>query len=392
MTNTLMELVRKPAIAPENGGDGELEKAEVLMRILEKVGFDKIDRFDADDQRVTSRRRPNIIAYLYGGNPSERLWIITHLDIVPAGEESLWTETKPYEPMVKDGKIFGRGAEDNGQELVSSLFAVKTLRNLGLKPKRTIALAFVADEEQGSDYGIKHLIKQNLFRKDDLIVVPDGGNEDGSFIEIAEKTVLWLEITTMGKQTHASRPDTGLNAHRVGLQYANSIDAMLHQKYGIRDELFEPPESTFEPTRKSRNVDAVNIIPGEDVFCFDCRILPQYDSEHVLADFRSLADEFQNKTKAKISIKKLQETVAPKETFREARINAMLQEVIQKVRKVTPKIGGIGGGTCAAYFRKTGIPAVVWSTSDEMAHQPNEYSRINNLVNDSIVFTLLATA
>ncbi len=387
-----MELVRKPAIAPENGGDGESEKAEVLVPMLEKAGFDKIDRFDVDDQRVTSKLRPNIIAYLYGENPSERLWIITHMDIVPAGEESLWTETRPYEPVVREGKVFGRGAEDNGQELVSSIFAVKTLRNLGIKPKKTLALAFVADEEQGSDYGIKHLIKQNLFRKDDLIVVPDGGNEDGSFIEIAEKTVLWLEITTMGKQTHASRPDTGLNAHRVGLQYANSLDAMLHQKYAARDELFEPVESTFEPTRKNRNVDAVNIIPGEDVFCFDCRILPQYDSEQVLADFRTLADEFQNKTKAKITIKKLQETVAPKETFREARINTMLQQAIQKVRRVTPKIGGIGGGTCAAYFRKAGIPAVVWSTSDEMAHQPNEYARINNLVNDSIVFTLLATS
>jgi succinyl-diaminopimelate desuccinylase len=392
MASTLMELIRNPAIAPENGGDGESLKAETLARILENIGFDKIERYDAEDQRVTSKKRPNIIAYHYGENPSERLWIVTHMDIVPAGEESLWTETKPFEPIIKDGKVFGRGSEDNGQALISSIFSLKTLRNMGVKAKRTVALAFVADEEQGSDYGIKHLIKQNLFHKDDLVVVPDGGNEDGSFIEIAEKTVLWLEITTVGRQTHASRPETGLNAHRVGLQYADALDKLLHEKYSVRDELFEPPESTFEPTKKSKNVDAVNIIPGEDVFCFDCRILPQYDSELIFADFRNLADQFEEKTKARIQIRKLQETTAPKETFRDARINTLLEQAIQKTRNVIPKIGGIGGGTCAAYFRKAGIPAVVWSTSDEMAHQPNEYARIDNLVNDSIVFTLLAVS
>ena len=390
MAEMLMELIRVPAIAPENGGMGESDKAEVLMNQLSKVGFEKIERWDAEDQRVLSKKRANIIAYCDGENVTERLWIITHTDIVPPGEESLWTETKPYEPMLKDGKIYGRGSEDNGQALISSIFAVKTLRNLGVKPKRTVALAFVSDEEQGSDYGIKHLLKQDIFRANDLVVVPDGGNSDGSFIEIAEKSVLWLEVTTKGKQAHASMPQTGLNAHRVGLQYANALDKMLHEKYSARDELFDPPGSTFEPTRKNRNVDAVNIIPGEDVFCFDNRILPQYDSELVLADLRSLADEFEHKTGAKIKIKKLQETVAPKETFRDARINVMLQDAILSTRKIKPRIGGIGGGTCAAYFRKAGIPAVVWSTSDETAHQPNEYARVDNLVNDSIVFSLLA--
>ncbi|RLI20226.1 diaminopimelate aminotransferase, partial [Candidatus Bathyarchaeota archaeon] len=212
MVETLMELIRIPAIAPENGGEGELKKAERLTQILENVGFDRIERYDAEDDRVPSNKRPNIIAYYYGENTAENLWIITHMDVVPPGEESLWTVTKPFEPVVKEGKIYGRGSEDNGQSLVASIFAVKALKNLGVKPKRTVALAFVADEEQGSKYGIQHLIKQGLFKKNDLILVPDGGNEDGSFIEIAEKSALWLRINTVGKQTHASTPKKGLNA------------------------------------------------------------------------------------------------------------------------------------------------------------------------------------
>jgi succinyl-diaminopimelate desuccinylase len=390
MTQALMELIRVPAVAPENGGEGESRKAEKLMQILQTVGFGKIERFDAKDDRVPSKTRPNIIAYHDGQSNAEKLWIITHMDIVPPGEESLWTVTKPFEPITREGYIYGRGSEDNGQSMVASIFAVKALKNLGLTPKRTVALAFVADEEQGSVYGIQHLIKQGLFKKDDLMIVPDSGNDDGSFIEIAEKSALWFKIRTIGKQTHASRPDKGLNAHRIGMEYALALDKILHEKCSLKNAYFEPPESTIEPTKKDKNVDAVNIIPGEDVTYFDCRILPNYNLDEIINAVKKLAEEFEEKTGAKIKFEVLQKSVAPKPTDANAKIVTMLEEAIRKVRGVEPKVGGIGGGTCAAFFRRIGVPAVVWSTIDETAHQPNEYAKIENLVNDAKVFACLA--
>jgi succinyl-diaminopimelate desuccinylase len=206
MVQALMELISIPAIAPENGGEGEYAKSEKLLQILAPIGFDKIEHMDAEDKRVPTGKRPNIIAYFYGESDAEKLWIITHLDVVPAGEESLWTVTKPFKPTIKDGRIYGRGSEDNGQSMISSIFAVKALKRLGIKPKRTIALAFVADEEQGSKYGIQHLIKQELFRKEDLIVVPDSGNENGSFIEIAEKVPYGLEFEQLENKPTPADP------------------------------------------------------------------------------------------------------------------------------------------------------------------------------------------
>jgi len=391
MTQTLMELIRIPAISPENGGEGELKKAEKLTQILKTEGFDKIERYDAEDKRVPSGKRPNIVAYYYGENTSEKLWIISHLDIVPAGEESLWTITKPFQPIVKNGRVYGRGSEDNMQPMVSSIFAVKALRNLGVKPERNIALAFVADEEQGSTYGIQHLIKQGLFKKADLIVVPDSGNENGSFIEIAEKGAIWFRIRTTGKQAHASRPHTGLNAHRIGMEYAVALDKLLHEKYSKKDEYFDPPESTIEPTKKDKNVDAVNILPGEDITYFDCRILPSYDLDKVLNDIQTLATEFEKKTGARIKIEIVSKSVAPKPTDANTKIVLLLKEAIKETRGIEPRAGGIGGGTCAAFFRAIGAPAVVWCTIDEMAHQPDEYAKIDNMVNDAKVFALLAT-
>lgn len=392
MTQGLMGLIRIPAIAPDNGGEGELNKAERLIQIANAIGFDKIERYDASDERVPSGKRPNIIAYCYGKITTEKLWIVTHMDVVPPGDESLWTDTRPFEPTIKSGRIYGRGSEDNAQSMVASLFAVKALRNLRTKPKRTVALCFVADEEQGSNYGIKHLMKQGLFKAEDLVVVPDGGNENGSFIETAEKSVLWFKVRTIGKQAHGSRPEMGLNANRIGMQYALTLDKMLHDKYSAKDENFDPPVSTFEPTKKDRNVDAVNIIPGEDMNYFDFRILPSYSLEEVLNTVIELASEFEKKTGAKIEIESVQKSIAPKPTDANAKIVVMLEEAIRKIRGIEPKIGGIGGGTCAAHFRRNGVPAVVWSTIDEMAHQPNEYAKIENIVNDAKIFAYLATA
>ena len=85
----------------------------------------------------------------------------------------------------------------------------------------------------------------------------------------------------------------------------------------------------------------------------------------------------------------LQKSVSPKPTDANAKVVTMLKQAISKLRNIQPKIGGIGGGTCAAYFRKTDIPAAVWSTIDETAHQPNEYTKTQNLTNDAKIYTYL---
>jgi len=390
MTQTLIDLIRTPAIGPESDGEGEIWKSEKLVQICKAIGLDEVQNYDASDGRVPSEKRPNIVVFLRGETDKERLWIVTHMDIVPPGEDSLWTIAKPFNPIVKDGKVYGRGSEDNTQPMVSSIFAVKAFKNLGIKPKRTVALCFVADEESGSKYGIQHLIGKGLFRKDDLVIVPDGGNSDGSFIEIAEKSSIWLKIDTIGKQAHASRPSDGLNAHRVGMEFALALDKMLHERYSDQDVLFDIPVSTFEPTKKDRNIDAINIVPGEDTTYLDGRILPRYDVDEMLKNAGSLARECEKKTGAKIRIEVVNKNIAAPPTDARAKIVLMLKEAIKRTREKDVRVGGIGGGTCAAFFRDAGIPAVVWATMDEMAHQPNEYAKIDNMVNDAKVFAYLA--
>ncbi|AEH25350.1 diaminopimelate aminotransferase [Pyrococcus yayanosii CH1] len=400
MVRTLVELIKIPAISPDYGYEGEYDKAQKLLEIIKDWPFDKVEVYNAPDERAKNGVRPNILAYYYGENPEgPRLWILTHLDVVPPGDIGKW-ESDPFKPVIKDGKVYGRGSEDNGQSIVASLYAVKAMMNLGIRPKRTVILAFVSDEETGSKYGIDWLMKEHpeLFKKDDLVLVPDGGNGDGTFIEVAEKSILWFRVKVRGKQVHASMPNKGLNAHRVALDYAYHLDKLLHEKYGDRDELFEPAESTFEPTMVKGPADSPNIAPGEHEVVFDCRVLPKYRLYDILADAKKLAKEVEARYRKeldgellpKIEIEVLQRLDAPAPTDPDSEIVRLLQEVLRRLRGKEAKVGGIGGGTFAAFFRKLGIPAVVWATLDETAHQPNEYAKIDNMVEDAKVMAALA--
>ncbi|MBR5866363.1 MAG: M20 family metallo-hydrolase [Spirochaetaceae bacterium] len=380
-------LTSYPALAPESGGQGELEKVLALETWLKENGLNQLERYDAPDSRVESGIRPNLVATIPGKDDSVRIWIMAHTDVVPVGEISLW-DTDPWKVVQKDGKLYGRGVEDNQQGLVAGVFAALSLVKNNIVPEHTVKLLFVADEEVGSEYGIKYLLENhNLFNPEDLIIIPDGGDSEGKTIEVAEKNLIWLKVVIRGKQAHGSRPDEGVNAALAGCDLAMKLNG-LEQVFGKRDELFEPPYSTFQPTKKEANVPNINTIPGEDVFYMDCRILPCYTLAEVFEEMQRCADEIQKKYGVTVSFDKPQAVESPA-TPADAAVVKKLAEAIKAVSKVEPRPIGIGGGTVGAYLRKAGYKAVVWSRMDETAHQPNEYTIIDNLVNDAEVLAYL---
>jgi len=388
--NEMIELQKSltaiPALAPESGGEGEHDKARFLVEYLRSRGFDEINVVNAPDERVSSGVRSNIIAFVPGSNMNKTIWILSHIDVVPPGELGLW-DAPPYEGYVKDGRVFGRGTEDNQQDLVASLFAAKALIDEGLQPEFQVGLAFVADEETGSTKGLEYLLEErsDLFKKDDLIIVPDFGNPEGTLIEIAEKSILWLRIKTKGLQCHASRPEAGNNAFRAASHLIVALDG-LYDSFDRTEPLYHPPVSTFEPTKKDGNVPNVNTIPGEDVFFLDCRVLPFYDLKEVLAEIRTMADAIEDKFGVTIEITPVQMVQAPPPTDEEAPVVEALKEAIEKVYRISAVPGGIGGGTVAAHFRVKRYPVAVWSKLDSMAHQPNESCRIENMIGNAKVF------
>ena len=380
-------LTSHPALAPESGGDGELEKVIALEGWLKSQGFTQFQRFDAPDSRVSSGIRPNLVVTIPGKDDSFAVWFMAHTDVVPVGELSLW-HTDPWKVIEKDGRLYGRGVEDNQQGLVASTVAALALLREGITPPHTIKLLFVADEEVGSTYGIKYLLKEhNLFKKDDIILIPDGGDSQGATIEGAEKNLMWLQFTVKGKQTHGSRPDEGINATLAGYDLALRVHG-LETVFDKRDALFDPPYSTFQPTKKEANVPNINTIPGEDVFCMDCRILPCYTLDQVRVELRRCVKEVEDKYGVKVEWTEPQTAYSPP-TPVDAPVAQRLAEAVKAVTGVDTRFIGIGGGTVGAELRVKGFNAVVWSKLDETAHQPIEYTIIDNLISDSQVMAYM---
>ncbi len=385
MIDWQIKLTAVPALSPISGGEGEAEKAELIKKLLKEVGLTEIQEIKAPDLDVPSGYRPNLLAFYRGKSSEKTIWIMTHMDIVPPGELALW-KGDPYKAWVEEGKLYGRGVEDNQQEMVASIFAIKALIAEGIKPNYDVGLAIVADEETGSGKGIEYVLKNtDVFRKQDLIIVPDAGNEEGTMIEVAEKGILWLKFHTKGKQSHGSMPQKGINSFRAASYLVTELDK-LYQIFNYQDSLFDPPYSTFEPTKKEPNVPNINTIPGDDVFYLDSRVMPKYSLEEVEAKINEMAKKIEEKFKVKIDIEDAQRAPAAPPTPPDSEVVQCLTKAIKTVYNKEAKPMGIGGGTVAAFFRREGFNAAVWAKMDETAHQPNEYCIIDNMVGDAKVY------
>jgi len=387
MIDSLCSMLKIRAVGPENQGHGEGERAEYLLTLAKKLGFKSIELYESNDPRVPSGKRPNIVIRTRGTS-SKNLFVVTHMDTVPEGDIKAW-KYPPYEPIVIDGRVYGRGSEDNGQELIASLFGLKALLENGISPECNIGLVFVSDEEHGNTHGIDFLMEKGIFKKGDLAVVPDHGEGDGSAICVVEKSIAWINVEVIGRQTHASTPARGINALEVAARYMISVIDELRKRFSEEDPLFDVPISTFSPTKCDANGPNINTIPGRQQFAFDFRILPNYKVDDVLAVMKKTAGTFEREHGVKIDLSFVQRADAAPKTPINSEIVERLIDAITKVRGIKPHPLGIGGGTCAAPFRRIGIEAAVWSTIPGVAHDANEYANVKDIVADAQVYALL---
>ncbi len=382
----LVRICSIPALGPDNQGTGEMLKYKVIRDTVSALAPDRVFEVHAPDERVPEGVRPNLLA-IFGGKDSARtLWILTHMDVVPPGEPSLW-DHDPFQPHQEDGFLYGRGVEDNGQALAASIFALRAVKDIN-GPALNVGLAIVSDEENGSRYGLQYVLEQrpDLFGPHDLIVVPDAGNEDGDHIEIAEKHMVQARFRVRGIQGHASRPDVTRNSLRAAAHFIVELDEQLHGRFNEQDPFFSPPWSTFEPTRKDANVPNVNTIPGEDVFYFDCRVLPQVKLADVTAEMNAAGERIGKRFGVDVSLDECLNFEAPKPTPRDSPVVVELAQALQAVYGIQAGPVGSGGQTVAAFFRKKGLPAAVWGRILGLAHAPNERISIENLMGTAKVF------
>ena len=129
MVEALKRFVSINSVNPAGGGPGEKEKADWLEGLLKDVGYPVIERYDPVDENGFVRS--NIVARI-PGKGKKTLWIVTHIDTVPEGDITLWKHD-PFDPVVEGDRIYGRGSEDNGGSMITSIYAGKAILDLGIE-------------------------------------------------------------------------------------------------------------------------------------------------------------------------------------------------------------------------------------------------------------------
>lgn len=380
-----------PAIGPDEGGIGEWDKAQWLETTMRSYGITAIERLDIQDARVPSGKRPNMIATIKG-KTDKTLWILVHMDVVPPGDAELWL-TNPFELHIdpKDDDILrGRGVEDNQQSIVAVILIAAELLEHKIIPDLNLSIIFVADEETHNTYGIDHILKirPNLIKDGDLVLVPDFGTQDGKLICVAEKGVLWLQVSIFGKQCHASTPDEGKNTLVAAAHMITRV-ADVEKAFDKRNSLFSPDRSTLIPTRHDGNVPNINTISGKEVFFIDCRILPEYTLDEVFHEIQQLGIDIAQTHGVQVLVKKYNSHPTAPSTSVDSEVVVKLQDAIKKVYSIDSLAGGIGASTVAGSLRRHGVAAAVWSSALPNYHQPNEGSRISYAIGDAQVFSHL---
>jgi len=329
-------------------------------------------RVDVEVDEV-SPGRPNVIGYVDVG-AAETLLLETHLDTVHV--ENM--EVEPFDPVVKDGKLYGRGSCDAKGALSAFLHATCSLLAEGRIPHYNIVLAAVSDEEYRFT-GAQQLIAHGLKASFGI-----AGEPTRLRIVRAHKGVIRWRIVTQGRSAHSAYPEQGENAIYI---MAHLIQRLEEHSESLLARM--PHPDLGKPTLSVGVIEggqAVNIVPDRCWIEVDRRTLPGETREDVLAPIRVLLSEVQGWTLESPYL-----CVSGMEVSPNAQIIRLLSSAI-KLESETVVIETAQYATDAGMYNAAGIPTVVFGPGDiAQAHTAYEFIEISQVVTSEAIIRRVLT-
>jgi len=387
-------LVRIPTINPP--GEAYEPCARLLGDRLGHGGFE-VEYIVADGRPEHSSRYPrvNVVGTRRGSTRGPVVHFNGHTDVVPAGDG--WT-VEPFSGIVRDGRIYGRGVCDMKAGLAAAMFAAEALRRADVALAGAIEISGTVDEESGGFAGVAWLAERGRIAagKTDYVIIPEPLNVDR--ICIGHRGVYWFELTLGGRIAHGSMPFLGVSA----------IDAMAHVVETIRAEL-QPvlrgrstampvvPAAARHATINVNGIDGGQPVDGIQTPCVADRCRAVFDR-------RFLIEEGLDASKREIEA--LVRRVLAADVTYEMRDLMVVHPVM------TPDGSPLIGALDRAIRRVLGRPAELVASPGtydhkhvariarvphcvaygpgqlEMAHQPDEWCRIDDLVNSTKVLAV----
>lgn len=352
LTALLFDLVAINSINPDliPGAPGEAEIAAFIARWLEKAGLEV--------QLVeTISGRPNVVGIARGTGGGKTLLLNGHMDTVGfSGMEEGW------QPRIHDGRLYGRGAYDMKGGLAACMSAVTRARREHLRGD--VILTAVIDEEYAS-LGTQDLAGQ--FRADGAIVAEFTELQ----IILAHRGFVWLELETLGRAAHGSRPDLGVDA-------IIKMGQVLKELEDLDQEL---RSYSTHPLLKSGSLHASLIQGGQEKSSYpeSCRLwverrtLPGESPEQVKGEITRILQKLQVLDPTFNAEVRLDLHRSSLQTAPDTEIARVVRSAAAHVLGRDAEIAGVPFWTDAALLSTAGIPSLLFGPSGEGAHASEEW-------------------
>jgi succinyl-diaminopimelate desuccinylase len=345
--------------------------------------------------------RYNVVARFETGHQGPCVHFNSHIDVVETGDG--WSRD-PFGAEIENGRIYGRGACDMKGGLAASIIAVEALITSGIELKGAIEISGTADEESGGLGGVAYLAELGYFSKDrvDHVIIPEPLNVDR--VCLGHRGVWWAEIETHGRIAHGSMPFLGECAIRhMGAVVASFEDKLYPAMAARHTKMPVVPEGAKQSTLNINSIHGGQE-EGNEGLPAPCVA----DSCRMIIDRRFLVEEDLDVVKGEIS-----EILCELETSREG-FKYEIRDILEVVPSMTDKNAPVVKATAAAIEEVLGkVPDFVCSpgTYDqkhidrigklkdciaygpgilELAHQPDEYVVIEDMINSSKVMAASA--
>ena len=390
-----VDLVRMPTVNPP--GDEYESCARFLGNHLRQRQFD-VEYIVADGRPEHTARHPrvNVVASRRGGG-GPVVHLNGHIDVVPPGEG--WT-LDPFAGVVRDGRIFGRGVCDMKAGIAAAVYAAEAIARAGVALPGTLEISGTVDEESGGFAGVAWLAEQGRIAKarTDYVIIPEPLNVDR--ISVGHRGVYWFELTLVGRMAHGSMPFLGVSAIAGMTEVLSAIRRELEPALAGRlTSMPVVPEAARHATINVNAIEGGQPIAGIQSPCVADRCRAIFDRRFLIEEtFGRAKAEMDALVKRALSrmpgveheIRDLM-VVEPVQTPHDSPVVSAVERAIGRVldRQAT-LVASPGTYDHKHVARIAGIPhCIAYGPGElELAHQPDESCRIDDLLNATKVLAL----